>query len=88
VAELACQRGGAGRAGLPGPAVWIVFRRTLGDTPELQVYLSNAPLATPVPVWVRVAGMRWPIETALEEANGAWAWTTMRSGPGWGGSII
>jgi hypothetical protein len=70
VAEFACQRGVAVRAGLPGPDVWIVFRRTLGDTPDLKVYLSNAPLATPTTVLVRVAGMRWPIETVLEEAKG------------------
>jgi SRSO17 transposase len=42
----------------------------LGDTPELKVYLSNASPDTPLTVLVRVAGMRWPIETALEESKG------------------
>jgi SRSO17 transposase len=70
VAEFACRRGVAVRDGLPGPDVWLVFRRALGDTPELKVYLSNASPDTPLTVLVRVAGMRWPIETALEESKG------------------
>lgn len=70
VAEFACHRGVAVRAGLPGPDVWIVWRRTWGETPELKVYLSNAPSHIPVPVLVRMAGMRWPIETAFEESKG------------------
>jgi SRSO17 transposase len=70
VAEFACQRGVAVRAGLPGPDVWIVWRRALGEDPELKVYLSNAPVDTPVATLVRMAGMRWPIETALEESKG------------------
>jgi SRSO17 transposase len=70
VAEFAFQRGVAVRAGLPGPDVWLVFRRTLGADPGLKVYLSNAPAHTPVATLVRVTGMRWPIETALEESKG------------------
>jgi SRSO17 transposase len=70
VAEFACQRGVAVRAGLPGPDVWIVFRRAVGEQPELKVYLSNAPAHTPVAALVRVAGMRWPIETVFEESKG------------------
>jgi SRSO17 transposase len=70
VAEFAFQRGVAVRAGLPGPEVWIVFRRAVGEQPELKVYLSNAPAHTPVAALVRVAGMRWPIETVFEESKG------------------
>jgi SRSO17 transposase len=70
VAEFAFQRGVAVRAGLPGPAIWLVLRRGLGENPELKVYLSNAPAHTPVAALVRVAGMRWPIETAFEESKG------------------
>jgi SRSO17 transposase len=69
-AEFAFQRGVAVRAGLPGPDVWIVFRRAVGEQPERKVYLSNAPAHTPVAALVRVAGMRWPIETAFEESKG------------------
>ena len=70
VAEFACHRGVAVRAGLPGPDVWIVFRRALGESPALKIYLSNAPAHTPLAALVRVAGMRWPIETAFEESKG------------------
>jgi SRSO17 transposase len=70
VAQFAFQRGVAVRAGLPGPDVWLVFRRGVGENPELKVYLSNAPAHTPVTALVRVAGMRWPIETAFEESQG------------------
>jgi SRSO17 transposase len=70
VANFACQRGVAVRGGLPGPDVWMVFRRTLGESPELKVYLSNAPAHTPEATLVRIAGMRWPIETAFEESKG------------------
>ena len=70
VAEFAFHRGVAVRASLPGPDVWIVLRRTWGEAPELKVYLSNAPGHIPVTALVRVAGMRWPIETAFEESKG------------------
>ena len=70
VAEFACRRGVAVRGGLPGPDVWLVCRRALGEHPELKVYLSNAPAQTPVAALVRVTGMRWPIETAFEESKG------------------
>ena len=70
VAEFACHRGVAVRAGLPGPDVWIVFRRALGESPALKIYLSNAPAHIPLAALVRVAGMRWPIETAFEESKG------------------
>ncbi|MEA3344756.1 MAG: transposase, partial [Chloroflexota bacterium] len=68
VAEFAFLRGVAVRDGLPGTDVWIVFRRSLGNDPELKVYLSNAPPDTPVTALVRVAGLRWPVETAIEES--------------------
>ena len=34
-----------------------------GKDPELKTYLSNAPADTPRTEGVRVAGMRWPVET-------------------------
>lgn len=69
VAEFAFLRGVAVRDGLPGPDVWIIFRRSLGNNPELKVYVSNAPSDTPVTELVRVAGLRWPVETAIEEGK-------------------
>ena len=85
VAEFACHRGVAVRAGLPGPDVWIVFRRALGEPPELKIYLSNAPAHTPIAALVRLAGMRWPIETAFEESKEGWGLDhyEVRSWLGW-----
>ena len=40
-AEFAFQRGVAVRPGLPGPDVWIVLRRAVGEQPELKVYLTR-----------------------------------------------
>jgi SRSO17 transposase len=71
VAEFAFLRGVAVRDELPGPEVWVVFRRSLGESPELKVYLSNAPADIPRAELVRVAGLRWPVETAIEEGKDA-----------------
>lgn len=40
-----------------------------GGGQQLIVYLSNAPADTSVTELVRVAGLRWPIETTTEEGN-------------------
>jgi SRSO17 transposase len=69
VAEFACVRAVAVREGLLGPAVWVVYRRSLGEGAELKVYLSNAPVQTPHRTLVWVSGMRWPVETAIEESK-------------------
>jgi SRSO17 transposase len=69
IAEFAFLRGVAVRDGLPGPDVWIVFRRSLGNEPELKVYISNAPSDTPTREFVRMAGLRWPVETAIQESK-------------------
>ena len=53
---------------LPGPDVWLVFRRNL-STGELKVYLSNAPLETSRDTLVRLSGMRWPIETSSKDGK-------------------
>ncbi|HEY8475783.1 MAG TPA: IS701 family transposase [Chloroflexota bacterium] len=69
VAEFAFVRAVAVRDDLPGPEVWVVFRRRLGEQPELKVYLSNAPVETPRETLVRLSGMRWPIEAAIREGK-------------------
>ena len=58
------------RGGLPGPDVWVVLRRSLGDKPELKAYLSNAPFNTSCSVLVSMSGKRWPVESAIEESKG------------------
>jgi SRSO17 transposase len=70
VAQFAFVHGVAVRDGLPGPDVWIVFRQGLSKDAELKVYLCNAPFDTPRTALVRMAGLRWPVETAIEEAKG------------------
>lgn len=69
VSQFAFLRVVAVREGLPGPEVWVILRRGLGEKAGLKIYLSNAPADTPHRELVRVAGMRWPIETAIEEGK-------------------
>jgi SRSO17 transposase len=69
VADFAFRRVTAVRDSLPGPAVWLVLRRSLGAEPELKTYLCNAPADTPCTELVRLSGMRWPVETALEDGK-------------------
>lgn len=70
VAEFAAGRVTPVRAELPGPRRWAIFRRTLGPEPEVKYYLSNAPTTCSLQEFVRVSGMRWPVETAIEEGRG------------------
>ncbi|MCA1598218.1 MAG: IS701 family transposase [Chloroflexi bacterium] len=69
-ADIARVRVRATRDGQPGPEVWVVLRRSLGDVPTLKAYLSNAPADTPLATLVWLCGMRWPVETSLLEAKG------------------
>jgi SRSO17 transposase len=70
LAEFAFLRVTPVRDDLPGPRSWAIFRRTLGAQPEVKFYLSNAPRTCPQHEFVRVSGMRWPVETALEVDKG------------------
>ena len=38
-------------------------------TGELKTSLSNASADTPLPTLVRLSGMRWPIDTCVEEGK-------------------
>jgi SRSO17 transposase len=58
------------RSNLPGPEVWLVLRRNVEDPTEIKYYFSNAPADLPVTEFIRLSGMRWPIETIFEEAKG------------------
>ena len=69
VAEFAFVRAVAVRDERPGPDVWVVWRRSRGEAPELKAYLSNAPVATPQATLVWASGMRWPIESAILESK-------------------
>jgi len=84
-AEFAFVRAVAVRDELPGPDVWVVLRRRLGDPAEMKVFLSNAPADTPARELVRQSGMRWPVETCFEEAKSTLGMATYqtRSWRGW-----
>lgn len=69
-ADIARVRARATRDGQPGPEVWVVLRRSLGDAPTLKAYLSNAAADTPLATLVWLCGMRWPVETGIMEAKG------------------
>jgi SRSO17 transposase len=68
--ELAFVRVTPVRDQLPGSRGWAIFRRALGSQPETKFYLSNAPADCPQAELARITGMRWPVETAFEEAKG------------------
>ena len=73
VAEFASIRAVASRERLPGPDVWLILRRRVGDDPDetpLRTFLSNAPAETPLSTFVRVWSLRWTIEMAFEECKG------------------
>jgi SRSO17 transposase len=57
------------RDGLPGPRVWVIFRRQVCPAPDLKFYLSNAPSSCSHAELIRVCGLRWPVETTLEEGK-------------------
>lgn len=70
ICDFAFLRVTEARHGLPGSAVWLILRRNVEDPSEIKFYLSNAPADTPVSEFVRLSGMRWPIETTFEEGKG------------------
>jgi SRSO17 transposase len=73
------------RGGLPGPEVWLIIRRNLEDPTVIKFYFSNAPADMSLIEFVRISGMRWPIETIFEEAKGEVGFDhyEMRSWIGW-----
>jgi SRSO17 transposase len=55
--------------GMPDKNVWLIFRRTIGKSPEYSFFISNAPIDTPLKTFVWLSGLRWPIEQSFEEAK-------------------
>jgi SRSO17 transposase len=70
ICEFAFLRIVEARANLPGPEVWLIIRRNLDDPSVVKFYFSNAPAKTSLIEFVRISGMRWPIETIFEESKG------------------
>lgn len=73
------------RGNLPGPEVWLIIRRNLDNPSVIKFYFSNAPATTPVIEFIRISGMRWPIETIFKESKGEIGFDhyEMRSWLGW-----
>ena len=56
-------------AGLPNKTVWLLIRRTLGDDPQYDYFISNASSSTRLKTLVWLSGLRWAIEQCFEEAK-------------------
>src|SRR5262245_60049696 len=69
-ADFAFVRVTRARRGRPGLTGWLILRRSLDRTPKVKYFLSHAPASCPSATLIRVSGLRWPVETALEEAKG------------------
>jgi SRSO17 transposase len=54
----------------PGFACALLVRRSIAKPSELTFYLTHAPQGTRLAELVRVAGMRWRIESLFEQAKG------------------
>ena len=70
VCDFAFLRVTESRTNLPGSELWLIIRRNLDDPSEIKYFFSNAPANTPLEEFVRISGMRWPIETIFEEGKG------------------
>jgi SRSO17 transposase len=68
-ADFAFVRAVSKRGRRPGHQIWVIFRRSTSDPTEIKYYLSNAPATIAKTDLVRQAGLRWPVETALEEGK-------------------
>jgi SRSO17 transposase len=68
-ADFAFVRAVSKRGRRPGHEVWVIFRRSTSDPTDIKYYLSNAPAKTAKTDLVRQAGLRWPVETAIEEGK-------------------
>jgi len=68
-ADFAFVRAVSKRGRRPGHQVWVIFRRSTSAPTEIKYFLSNAPATIAKTDLVRQAGLRWPVETALEEGK-------------------
>jgi len=85
VCDFAFLRVTESRSNLPGPELWLIIRRNLDDPTVIKYFYSNAPIEIPLNEFVRISGMRWPIETIFKEAKGEVGLDhyEMRSWQGW-----
>ena len=55
---------------LPGPAVWLLARRSVSDPTEIAYYLAWAPPAPTLYDLARIAATRYTVEQCIAEAKG------------------
>jgi len=53
----------------PGPACWLILRRSLEADAEVKYYLANAPEEEPLETMALVTGTRYRVEEYLEEGK-------------------
>jgi SRSO17 transposase len=83
--EFARQRVTLCKDALPERPVWLVMKRRGGAEPVYAYYISNAPVSTPLRVFVWLSGVRWAIEQCFEETKTelGMAHYEVRKYPGW-----
>jgi SRSO17 transposase len=69
VFQFAAVRVWAVRHREPGPAIWLVIRRSLGSDPEIKYYVSNAPALAPLATLALVSGCRFRVEEFFQEGK-------------------
>ncbi|HXZ72777.1 MAG TPA: IS701 family transposase [Streptosporangiaceae bacterium] len=59
-------------AATSSPRHWVLIRRSLSDPSDLAFFYCHAPEGRPVslPVLIRVAGKRWPVEECFQQGKG------------------
>lgn len=90
VYEFTRRRVTLSNSGLPQEEVWLIIRRTIGDNPEYNYFISNAPASTRLPSFVWLSGLRWAIEQCFEETKSELGMDQyeVRKYPGWNHHII
>jgi SRSO17 transposase len=88
--EFARKRVTLCKDGLPDQTVWLVIKRSLGDSPSYWYAISNAPESAPLRLFVWLSGMRWAIEQCFEETKTelGMAHYEVRKYPGWHHHIL
>jgi SRSO17 transposase len=69
VFEFAAVRVWAVRHRKPGPAIWLMIRRSLGADAEIKYYVSNAAADTRLETLALVSGCRFRVEEFFEEGK-------------------
>ena len=59
-------------AATASPRHWVLIRRSLSDPSDLAFFYCHAPAGRPVslPVLIKVAGKRWPVEECHQQGKG------------------